>query len=161
MRHLKNEKGLSLVELLATLLITILLAMIAYAILFNGFKAYERATIEAELRDEADLIMAGFISEFFPMKESDIVAKHLPDGGSSDFFVEDKFGGKYGFMNGKIYFGTEAETVLQNEKIILGDNSAIKEVSPGQYRISLELLWIDNEQSLMLENEIGTIADKD
>lgn len=160
MRHLKNENGLSLVELLATLLITIMLGMIAYGILFNGFKAYERAKIETELRDEADLIMAELINEFFLLKESEITAKYLPRTNTANYYVE-KGSEQYGFIDGKLYTGTEVGSVLQGDTIILSSESKITEPTPGQYHIILTLEWASNQQTLTTESEISTINDKE
>lgn len=68
---IKNENGLTLVEVLATLVIMSIIGALAYTILFQGYNNYNRVKIETELRDEADLIMANYISDFYVMKKTE------------------------------------------------------------------------------------------
>lgn len=66
-----NEKGITLVEVLATLVIMSIIGTLAYSILFQGYNNYNRVKVETELRDEADLIMANYISDFYVMKKTE------------------------------------------------------------------------------------------
>lgn len=70
-RKIINEAGITLVEVLATLVIMSIIGALAYTILFQGYSNYNRVKIEAELRDEADLIMANYISDFYVMKKTE------------------------------------------------------------------------------------------
>lgn len=161
MRHMRNEQGLSLVELLATFVIMGMIGLLAYGVMFNGFKTYERVKIEANLRDEADLIMAELISEIFLLKESEIAKKQLPELNTSNYYIETEDGKKYGFINGNLVLDGVKQNVLNNNLISLTNNTKITEVEDGQYRIIISLMWVDNGQTLETESEIGTIKDKD
>ncbi|WP_176458895.1 PulJ/GspJ family protein [Caldifermentibacillus hisashii] len=67
-KFIHSNKGLTLVELLATLTILSFIGIVIYSVLFNGIRSYERTMEETKLRDEADYIMANFIDEFFYFK---------------------------------------------------------------------------------------------
>lgn len=161
MQHLNNERGLTLIELLATLVITVMIGMIAYSILFNGFKTYERVKVEADLRDEADLIMAELLSDLFILKESEIANTYFPQSNSSNFFIQLTNGDKIGFVDGKVLLNKRSEHIIQNDLIRLADHSKIIEVENGQYRILLTLMWTETNQTLTTESEIGIIIDKE
>jgi prepilin-type N-terminal cleavage/methylation domain-containing protein len=70
--NITNSKGITLVELLATLVIISIISTLCYQVLFQGYSNYKRIKIESELRDEADLIMASLVKEMFVLKKSEI-----------------------------------------------------------------------------------------
>lgn len=70
--RLVNNQGVTLVELLATIIIVSIVAALTYTILFQGYSNYQRVTVEAELRDEADLIMASLVKDIFTLKKSEV-----------------------------------------------------------------------------------------
>lgn len=72
LRFIKNNQGITLVELLATLVIVSIVGTLTYSVLFQGYSNYQRIQVESELRDEADLIMSSFIKEVFLLKNSEI-----------------------------------------------------------------------------------------
>lgn len=67
-----NQRGITLVELIATLAIVGMVGTLAYAVLFQGYANYERVQAETKLRDEADLIMANFVRELFVLKSDEL-----------------------------------------------------------------------------------------
>lgn len=67
-----NQRGITLVELVATLAIVGMVGTLAYAVLFQGYANYERVQAETKLRDEADLIMANFVRELFVLKSNEL-----------------------------------------------------------------------------------------
>lgn len=62
---IKEQKGYSLVELIAALSIFSLIAGSIYGVINFGFKAYDRVNVENSLRDEGDIIMSAIMSEFY------------------------------------------------------------------------------------------------
>ena len=70
--RLANNQGVTLVELLATIIIVSIVATLTYTILFQGYSNYQRVKVEAELRDEADLIMASLVKDIFTLKKSEV-----------------------------------------------------------------------------------------
>lgn len=158
-----NERGLTLVEVLAVFVITVIIGLIAYSVLFSGFRTYERVNIEASLRDEADLIMSELIGEIFYLKESEIANKRFPEPGTKNYYFELNDGKRTGFIDGKLVIEDEEKSNVLNSGFIRLDqnNTKIEEVDPdtGQYRIVLTLVHGENEQTLTTESEIVTIYD--
>lgn len=70
---IKCEAGLTLVELLATIVLISLIGTLSYNILFQGYTNHQRISAESDLRDEADFIMATLIKDLFTAKKSDVV----------------------------------------------------------------------------------------
>lgn len=66
-----NENGLTLIELLATLVLLSIVSVLSYSIIFQGFNNFQRTKIETELRDEADLIMTNLVRDLFVLKASE------------------------------------------------------------------------------------------
>lgn len=159
MKTLKNEKGLTLSELLAALTLTTLIGFIAYGILFNGYKTYDRVNVEAALRDEADLIMAELLNQLFLLKESEIDRTYFPQPNSTNYFIQLTNGQKIGFIDGKVFLDNDSQYIIQNNNIRITDETKIQEVEKGQYRIILSLEWIETNQTLTTESEIGIIKD--
>lgn len=152
----KNERGLSLVELLAALVITVMIGLIAYGILFNGFKTYERVKIEADLRDEADLIMAELLSDLFILKQSEINTSS-----STDKYIALDDGGIIGFVDGEVHFEDGSTYTITNDSIKISDDTKIVEDKDeeGLYKITLTLEWTETNQALTTESEIAIILD--
>ena len=77
-KRISNQNGLTIIELLAalSLLSMVLLSMNG---LFNlGLKTYNKVTVEASLRDEADYVVAMVLNQLYSSHYDDI--KPTPDG---------------------------------------------------------------------------------
>lgn len=154
-----NEKGISLPELLAAIVLAAIIGSIAYMILFTGMKTNERVQVEGQLRDEADLIMTWLIEDFYTLKSSEIVEKHLPETNTNDYYfvIENQDEVKQiGFIGGKVYYN-EGE-IKPNDKIKL-NGSQITEVEDGQFEIILNLEDENTGHNLQVKSEIGIIRD--
>ncbi|WP_185960033.1 PulJ/GspJ family protein [Planococcus soli] len=84
---LSNEKGITLVELLATIVLVSIIAALSYTVLFQGYSNYQRIKVETELRDEADLIMASLISDLFVAKRSELQLVQTCNNGLVESYV--------------------------------------------------------------------------
>ena len=160
MKRLTNESGLTLIELLATLVITTMIGLVAYAVLHNGFKTYDRVKIETALRDEADIIMAELMSHMFTLKTSEIESRHLHENNAPNNYLLLKNGEKLGFFEGKLHVDGQQNKALVSDHIQLGEETEIKEVTETQFHITLSLEWVESGQTLTIESEIGIINDK-
>ena len=85
--RLANNQGVTLVELLATIIIVSIVATLTYTILFQGYSNYQRVKVEAELRDEADLIMASLIKDMFTLKKSEVQLVQSCTNGASNSYL--------------------------------------------------------------------------
>lgn len=70
----KEEKGLSLVELIAVLTILSMVMGTIYAVISYGFTAYNKITVENSLRDEADTVMSAIMTEMYTVGPTTITS---------------------------------------------------------------------------------------
>jgi prepilin-type N-terminal cleavage/methylation domain-containing protein len=59
----KDEKGMTLIELLAALLIFGMVASILYSFLIMGVSMYKRVSVESQMRNQGDALYSQIISE--------------------------------------------------------------------------------------------------
>ncbi|WP_121662988.1 PilW family protein [Metabacillus litoralis] len=64
-KDIHNEKGISLIEVMTTLLISSIILVVVYNVFIMGIKTYERVGVEAQLRDEADFIVSSILQELY------------------------------------------------------------------------------------------------
>lgn len=162
-RQLNNESGLTLVELLAVFVVLAIFSTIAYAVFIQGIKAYDRTKVEADLRDEADIIMAELITDMYTLKDSDILREYLPEENSNNYYFRLIDGTITGIYDGQVYIRDKKTSALQTGKIVLEESSKISVVSrkDGLYKIELTLSYVekDRNQTITTESEIGIIKD--
>lgn len=160
-KYLKNQKGLTLIELLASILITIVLSFFSYNLLVKGLDHYENIKSTTSLRDEADYLMAMLVKEIYTTKETEIST--FPDIDTNRYyFIISKSGSTYktGFDNGLLFVhGVPHST--ENDKIIISNKSTIEKVENGLYKVNLVLENKQKKQEMKFENEIRTINDKE
>lgn len=153
-----NEKGISLPELLAAIVLTAIIGAIAYMILFTGLKTNERVQVESQLRDEADLIMAQLIEDLYTLHSNEIEEKHLPEENTNNYYLVTKSGYYIGFINGTVHY-QNGENVL-NSRIQLDETkSKIVESSTDLFEITLALTDEHTGQTLEVESNISVIRD--
>ncbi|WAA12847.1 PulJ/GspJ family protein [Fervidibacillus halotolerans] len=158
-KHLHLEKGLTLVELLATITIFSIVGTIVYAVLFNGIHSYERTMEETKLRDEADYIMSNLIEQFFTLKASDVIEMPNLAKGQGYLKVRDKGEEKiYGFKEGTLYIDNE-EVKLLNPDVQITDESTMIPMSETEFMVKLVLKMKDSEKSMELTSVINIIDD--
>ncbi|WP_188385161.1 PulJ/GspJ family protein [Ornithinibacillus halotolerans] len=152
-----NEKGVTLVELLAAIVITAIIGVIGYSVLASGFSTYDRVKEEAKLRDEADLIIATLINELYPLKQSEIKELHV--GGTDSYLVLKEDNAKIGFFNNNVIVRNR-EINLSDNTIRLATGSQIREIGEGsgRYEIKLILESIQSGRTLETMSEIRVIV---
>lgn len=69
---INNESGVTIIEVLLGLTITIFVSSILYGALLSGMKAYEKIGIEWKMRDEADLVVTQIQESLYRFKVDDI-----------------------------------------------------------------------------------------
>ncbi len=176
-RIIKNNKGVTLVELLATLVIISIIGALTYSVLFQGFSNYQRIQVESQLRDEADLIMANIVKDLFVLKKSQISLKNQCTAGVNKSLIEVKKVKastgttetyKTGFENGKVFVkGNEISFYNDNIKLLNTDCSALsptiirKKDDSNAYTIifTLQTLKGKTMHTIKFENTINVIDD--
>ena len=71
-KYLFNERGFTLVEMLAVIIIASFIMIFSTSLIVQAMKNQERITSESQLRDEADVWMAQLHKAIFTLKESAI-----------------------------------------------------------------------------------------
>lgn len=159
MQH-KNERGMSLVELLAAIVLSAIIGAVGYSLLFSGFSTYDRVKVESELRDEADLIMTSFINELFTLNSGEIVNENGEVTElSTSSYLQLKDGTKIGFENKQPI--VRDRIIHLSDDIRVKDGTKIKKIRENQntisYEIILELEFVEGKQTLETKSEIGII----
>ncbi|ANU25652.1 PulJ/GspJ family protein [Planococcus versutus] len=166
----KNDHGVTLVELMATLVIVSIIGILSYTVLFQGYSNYQRIQVETQLRDEADLIMASMIKDLFILKDGQIEVENFCTNNKKTSLLNVMKSGKF------VKTGFEGENVLvngnvinfynQNVKIIPTDcssnspTSITKNDTEAEYTIvfTLKLNKGNKEHRMKFENTVQVIA---
>lgn len=72
-KYIKNQNGLTLIELLATIVILAIVSTLIFSILVKTLETNQNIQQETMLRDEADLIISKFIKTLYTTNQSHIV----------------------------------------------------------------------------------------
>ncbi|MEK5216310.1 PilW family protein [Psychrobacillus sp. FSL H8-0487] len=164
--YLTNQKGLTLIEILAAFVITVFISLLAINILANGLDNYKKISRDTFIRDEADYLMIQLIQEIYTTKTSNVVGMVNPTVNSSDSYIEvkthDTQTKKTGFI--KNVNTNNVELVLKNqifpisnEKILIDSSSKIELQSDGGYLIILKLVM--KNKSTEFQNSVYPIQD--
>lgn len=156
---LNNQDGVTLVELLATILLLGIVSALAYSVLLQGYSNYQRIKVETELRDEADLIMASFVSDLFVAKSSELELVEACQNGKIQSFVkvtkEDGSTYQTGFKNDTVIVKGQVvelfdETIHMIEPTCTGSpseelNSRLRSSDGVAYTINFTLETVKNQ----------------
>ncbi len=165
--YFKNERGMSLIELLATVALAGIVAALIFSVMSTSLRTTERISAESELRDEADLIMSNFIESLYKTKQSEI-SRHVTAASSSYILLKNNQ--KIGFDRQDVLVTrpntNHLDQTIQenlkpiNQKITIASPSTIEEVANGQYEIKLFLKHEDFKEAIETRSRIGIIRDK-
>ncbi|WP_404337425.1 type II secretion system protein J [Planococcus rifietoensis] len=130
MKKLTNdENGITLVELLATIVLISIVGALAYSLLSQGYSNYQRVNAESEMRDEADIIMSTLVKDLFSARSSEV---QLTNSCSSNGFATTQLTiSKKNLPVKKIIFkpssinGNEGMVMINNLPINFSDNVSI------------------------------------
>lgn len=82
---MNNQKGLTLVELLVSIVIFSFVLLFATTLLINAMKTQKNVSSNIVLRDEADYIMSNLIKEIYTVKESEF--KFVEDPSNNNYYL--------------------------------------------------------------------------
>ncbi|RDW21571.1 prepilin-type N-terminal cleavage/methylation domain-containing protein [Oceanobacillus chungangensis] len=170
----QNEDGITLIELLAAVTISAIIGLIGISILLTGYKTQNRVEAEAELRDQADLIMASMLNELYSLKVSE-VRPQFPEAGTSNYYLEitnkeAASTSRTGFINGKAIIN-DKEIMLTDDSTALMNGTKISELvtdesnlgdpnlSDNPIEITLVLSKDDSGQQIETKSVIQLIDD--
>lgn len=113
---MNNQRGLTLVELLAAIIISSFVLLFSTTLLINSFKTQEKVTTEIAIRDAADFILSSLIKEIYTSKNSEF--KFIEDPSHNNYYLEkiDDSSTITGFKNEQIYLN--GSTLQYNDAIV-------------------------------------------
>lgn len=147
--YFTNQKGLTLIEILAALVITVLMSLLAINILLNGLESYKKISQDTFMRDEADYLICQLIKDIYTTKNSNIIRVVNPTVNSIDSYIEIKTGDtqtkKTGFIkntnSSKVELVIKDQTIpSNNNKILIDPSSKISLQNDGGYLVVLKLV---------------------
>lgn len=81
-KRLLNNRGMTLIEVLATITITAILSTVIYSTFTTGLKLYQKIGIEGQLRDDADYIATMILNQLYDHKPNFVENYSNPDTGA-------------------------------------------------------------------------------
>lgn len=162
-----DEQGVTLVELLTTLVLSVVIITFSTSIIVNALHSYDRTVTETALRDEADIIMSTLTKEIFTLKESSI---DQVQNTSTDTSYVSVIAVKADVAQPAYTIGFQDESILtkngpitiQNDGVSLhsdSQKSSIIKDANGDYVIQLVLTHEEKNKSMTFENIIQSIHD--
>ncbi|MGX6442938.1 PulJ/GspJ family protein [Neobacillus sp. K501] len=155
----KSNKGITLIELLASLALVTVIGIAVYSVLFGGLKTFNKIMDENELRDEGDVIMAYLINDFYTLKASDIQKIKLPEEGTNDYYIIKTNGTRSGIIGSEIILN-DRQITLNNDNVILTNGSTITQKSPTSLEITLVLRHERSNKELKLTSTLSIVNDR-
>lgn len=77
-----NEKGLTLVELLAAIVLTAITSILLFSVMTKALENTKIISQETQLRDEADIIISKFIKTLYSIRQDHIIRNITDENGS-------------------------------------------------------------------------------
>lgn len=170
MKILTNNKGITLVEVLAVLVLTAIIGVLLYTVLLSFLKAEKDVTTDAILRDEADYYMSSFINYIYTLKESNLCGSLITSSNpstDSSSYIKTKDATGNCTSNSPItgFYLQDSKLALyingtklnqQNDKIEIDNSSKLEKVN-NVYKITLTLHY--NGKLKTYYSEIQSIND--
>lgn len=161
MKVLNNQKGLTLVEMLAVLVIGSIASLLAFNVLFTMLKNEDKIAVNAQLRDEADYYIESLTNTLYTLNESRICVHPdnsiLQTNDGQSYISLDSCSKKTGFVrdSGSLALYVEGKKISGiNNNITIEDSSFMKKEG-NIYKISLTLRYNDNLKTF--KNEVHSI----
>jgi prepilin-type N-terminal cleavage/methylation domain-containing protein len=164
---MSNQKGITLIELLAVVIIASIVVISATSILVKGKTTYEETKIESELRDAADLLIIEVYKELYTTKVSDVKEYKqqslVTTGKFRDSYIEMNSGKATGFKDRKFLInGVEKTISAEDVKILYATTqnkpySKVEKVGESTYTITLVLQNVKKGKEKVFVNEVTLI----
>ncbi|CAI6040870.1 prepilin-type N-terminal cleavage/methylation domain-containing protein [Cohnella sp. JJ-181] len=162
-RLLHEERGLTLVELIATVSVFSIVMLAIYGIIHFGLGTYHRITIENSLRDEGDLLMSSVITELYDFAPESVsqsidglkLSKKAAEIGGNEDYIELKDRAMY-ISGDKLEIRSD---VLDSSSIAVTCTASdeASACTAGLIEINLELsqTYDGRDQRLKLQSRFG------
>lgn len=163
MKRYRNEKGISLVEVIAVLAITAIIGGLLYTVLMTFLNTQKDVTADTLLRDEADYYIANLINYLYTLNESDVCGglnKSADANDPSTFIRTRDTSGNCsenspitGFFLHENVFSlfVDGDEISQQNTNVQIDESSHMEKEENVYKITLTLNYGDETESFFTE----------
>ena len=117
---LSSQRGVTLIEVLATLVIMAIVSGVIYSTFTTGLKLYQKIGIEGQLRDDADYVATMILNEMYD-KPPHYVRNYSNAGAKGIYMV--RFTSKN--VDEKIKYKITDSTVIEQELWIYFENNKL------------------------------------
>lgn len=161
LKFLRNDKGMTLVELLGAFVILLIIAGLSIPILLNGLKSAQTIQMETQFRNEADFLMASLIKDLYTTKESDILKSNMKESDKSNSYIVNRATKKETGMYNKQLYISGIAIVPSNKNIKILPTSTFELIETGAYEITLALEMVSPKKKVITySNVLTTIKDE-
>ncbi|MGM0835956.1 MAG: type II secretion system protein [Bacillota bacterium] len=162
--RLKDEQGVTLYELLAVLVISGVVLSSIYGVFITGVNLYKKIGIESQLKEEADIIVATVLNEFYAYSPDDVEYN-----ANSNELILAKF--RQVEISDKDFVTSTFDKDEMNRKAIIRINDSLSSVGKDVFLDTKEIpedsepdliektLKINNEKYLLLPVQDSTGSD--
>ena len=84
---LRNEQGLTLIELLVSTMLIVIISTLAFRVLIQGIETSQTIQQETSLRDEADIIIAKFVKDLYTTKQTNIIIEEFNKNSNGNYLL--------------------------------------------------------------------------
>ncbi|TMU85714.1 prepilin-type N-terminal cleavage/methylation domain-containing protein [Bacillus sp. BHET2] len=113
---ISDNKGITLIELLVTLTISSILLPVTYGAMITGYKVYEKVSIDAQLREDADYVSAMVMKNLYSYP-FDSVKECTPTSSNCIKFVNNSEK-KVAPYSGKSFYEVEDKAIQDDEQTL-------------------------------------------
>ena len=113
---ISDNKGITLIELLVTLTISSILLPVTYGAMITGYKVYEKVSIDAQLREDADYVSAMVMKNLYSYP-FDSVEECTPTSSNCIKFVNNSEK-KVAPYAGKSFYEVEDKEIQQDDQTL-------------------------------------------
>ncbi len=145
---LNNNKGITLLEVLATLVITSIIGIITINVFMKGSESARNINIDSQLRDEADLIMSKFIKTIYTTNQNTIVHRNF-EGNNSYIEVTSDLTKCSKDEEGKWKIDTVCEATLKKIGFITANDKTTVSFKNEEYNLQNQNIQILPESKIL------------
>ncbi|MGG1628956.1 PilW family protein [Rossellomorea sp. NRS-1567] len=113
---ISDNRGITLVELLLTLSISAILLPVTYGAMITGYKVYEKVSIDAQLREDADYVSAMVMKNLYSYP-FDTIEECVPSSSTCVKFINSSELSVAPY-SGKSFYQVEEEEIVNDEQIL-------------------------------------------
>ncbi|NRD76010.1 prepilin-type N-terminal cleavage/methylation domain-containing protein [Bacillus sp. BRMEA1] len=147
---LTNEGGLTLIEVVATVVITAILSGVIYSVFTTGIKLYQKIGIEGQLRDDADYVATIILNEMYNSPPNVVSEYENPETGAQGIeMIRYKPKNVDGFL-------VEDSTEIEDHTLIYKEDQTFYIEKLNAQNTSISKKKIDTANAINTETQDGT-----